>query len=157
MAKIYFNKSLSFKQNELWYATNGATRNILILEHQLQSAPVGEVSEIRAKIALHHSGKTYRVILLDEDIKDERILGIFLNKYCGYDIVEGTGEEIWSMTSTGGAGNSQSKIGIYTPGTILQVYSYKHRQGEDYYELTEQGWIYLGKDVPLSKDALKIL
>ena len=64
--------------------------------------------------------------------------------------------ELFSNSSVGGYGNSESKFGIYSVGAILAANSYKSRQGETFWELTPGGWLNKGKDVPVGEDGDEI-
>jgi len=58
--------------------------------------------------------------------------------------------ELYTASSVGGYGNSESRFGVYRPGTVIAVASYKGRQGETFSRLDpEKGWVSLGVDVPL--------
>jgi len=148
MPTIYLNRKLNFNTEQVWEACNGATRTRLVLVNKLGN--VGETFSVEASLSTYEKGKHCFIFLNPPKPGDNRVLGIFLCKEYGYKVIKG--EELYSASSYGGPGNSESKFGIYTLGTILAAHSYKHRQGDSYYELKPDGWYYLGRDIILPEE-----
>jgi hypothetical protein len=147
MAKIIFNRELDFNGEKIWTAKNGATKRELVLVNKL--GDLGKKEVIIGKVGWLNKGN-HSFIFLNQSEKTEKVLGIFLNSQYSYTLKKG--KEIFSNSSVGGYGNSESKFGIYELGTILEVHSYKHRRGNDYYELRSSGWNFLGTDIPISEE-----
>ncbi len=137
MPLIHFNKNLNFADNIIWSAKNGAKRRHLQLINKVISSE--NINTVNAKIGVLDKGNHSFIFLNEPRPNDERILGIFLNSGYGYSIISGT--EIFTNSSVGGYGNSESKFGVYEPGTILEVHTYKHRRPSTYFKLTLNGWI----------------
>lgn len=136
MAKIHSNVELNLDQeNEIWRAQNGATRRTLAVINKIKEQPG---TFFRAKLGTLNKGNHSFIFINEEKDNDDRIIGIFLNDYCGFTVLEG--EELFGNCSTGGPGNSCSKFGIYKLGTLLEVHTYKYRRTPSYYRLTENGW-----------------
>jgi hypothetical protein len=147
MAKVILNKKLNFDKERIWTAKNGATRRELVLVNKL--GDIGKTKSVVSKVGFIKKGNT-SFIYLNPSEKTDKTIGIFLCESYGYTLKKG--EEIFVSSSYGGYGNSESKFGIYELGTILEVHSYKHRRGDNYYELRSSDWKFLGKDIPLSED-----
>lgn len=137
MAKIYSNIELSLdQQGEIWSASNGATRRTLVVINKINEQPG---NYFRAKLGTLNKGNHSFIFINEEKDNDERVLGLFLNSDYGYQVLEG--KELFSNYSSGGYGNSCSQFGIYEPGTLLEINTYKNRNTPSYYRLTESGWV----------------
>jgi hypothetical protein len=137
---VFFNKQIDFSNETVWQRQNGATRRTLVLINKIRG--LGEADKIEnAKVGFLNKGNHAFIFINppDKGQHDDRILGIFLNSKYGYSVLEG--EELYGNYSQGGPGNSCSQFGIYTPGTLIEVDTYKHRTTPRYYRLTETGWI----------------
>lgn len=139
MAKIFCNINLDFSKEVMWKAQNGATRRTLVVINKCISDK--ETNTFEARLGYLDKGNHSFIFINAPKNNDNRILGLFLNNSYSYDVIEGT--EIYSNYSLGGYGNSCSKFGIYTLGTILEVYTYKFRNTSSYFKLTENGWVNL--------------
>jgi len=139
MAKIFCNINLDFSKEVMWEAQNGATRRTLVVINKCISDK--ETNTFEAHLGYLDKGNHSFIFINAPKNNDNRILGLFLNDSYSYDVIEGT--EIYSNYSLGGYGNSCSKFGIYTLGTILEVYTYKFRNTSSYFKLTENGWVNL--------------
>ncbi len=136
MATVFFSKNLTCDdKNVAWEAKNGATRKHLLVINKLGvEIPAG--TPIKCNLCvLDKNGETY-IFINPPRTEDNRILGVFLCSSYGYTVKQG--EELFVASSRGGYGNSESKMGIYTVGTVLAVHSYKI--------LTEKGWEELPDD-----------
>jgi len=143
MAKVYLNETLNFKDERIWEAKNGATRRTLLLINKLGDIGNIDVLENVKLGKLDKGNHSFIFINKSKNKEDKRILGIFLNNRYGYEVIEG--KEIYTASSYGGPGNSESKFGIYTLGTIIRVNTYKNRRAPSYYKLTKEGWKYIGE------------
>ena len=145
------------ESQKVWFAQNGATRRALVLIN----TTIQEGKILKVDIGTLDKGNHSFIFLNPENKSDpNRIVGLFLNKSYGYTVVEEhspRNAEIYASSSIGGYGNSESKFGLYQVGTILAVHSYKHRQGDTYWKLTESGWEELGVDIPLSSDEINMV
>jgi len=153
MAKLYVNVKLNFKSldEKIWSAKNGATRRTLVVISKL--GDIGNKDCLICRVGWLNKGN-HSFIFLNPSNKDDQILGLFLDHSYGYSLIKG--KELFSASSVGGYGNSESKFGIYTLGTILKCETYKNRNGYDYYELTHSGWKDLGRDYIFEDDLKNI-
>ena len=145
------------ESQNVWSAQNGATRRTLVVINTTKQ----EGKELKVDVGTLDKGNHSFIFLNPEKKSDtNRVVGLFLNRSYGYTVVEEHSPEdaeIYTASSVGGYGNSESKFGLYKVGTILAVHSYKHRQGDTYWKLTESGWEELGRDIPLSSDEINII
>lgn len=135
---------------------NGATRRHLKVINRGNF----EGNSFRASIGTLNKGNHSFIFLNPERGQDNRVVGLFLNSDYGYTVIKEHSPEnpiLFENYSSGGYGNSCSIFGLYKVGTVLAEHSYKHRRGDTYYKLTEQGWKCLGKDVPLTKEEIQII
>ncbi len=130
---VYFNIKLPAKERA-WSAKNGATRRELIVVNK-----IGVEIESGADCRIGKLDKGNHSFLFINPGHDDRVLGVFLCGEYGYTVKEG--EELWTSSSIGGYGNSESRIGIYGMGTLIYTHTYKNRQTGTYYRLTELGWV----------------
>ena len=134
---IYFNQNLP-EEERAWSAKNGATRRELVIINKLGK-------EINAGIGIDcrvgKLDKGNHSFLFINPGHDDRVLGVFLNNAYGYTVKEG--EELWTASSIGGYGNSESRMGIYTVGTLIYNHTDKNRQTVSYYRLTDNGWEFI--------------
>ena len=138
MARVYFSHALPADE-VCWSAKNGATRKALFVINKLRREIIDdEPVECNLGI-LNKNNKAFIFVNPTEGKQDERVLGVFLCGSYGYTVKQG--EELFVASSVGGYGNSESKMGIYTVGTVLAVHSYKHRRGDSFYRLTASGWV----------------
>jgi hypothetical protein len=154
--KVIFNRSLNFDRlkERIWSAQNGATRRTLVVVSKLK-LQAEDAQSIFAQVGWLDKGN-HSFIFLNPERKDSRkIVGLFLCSGYGYSVVKGT--ELYTASSVGGYGNSESRFGLYEPGTIIAESSYKNRQGEDYYRLTSDRWEFLGTDVAIDGDEVTML
>ena len=148
MAKIFVNRPIDLSVERAWTAQNGSTKHTLVLISKLgetgpTTVPNVPITAMYGKLIKgNHS-----FIYLNPPSEfpaagdDNRILGIFLNEECGYEVKEG--EELFASSSIGGPDNSESKFGIYEEGTLLYVTTYMNRKPASYHKLTSNGWITL--------------
>lgn len=129
---IYFNRDLP-EDEKAWGAKNGATRRELVIINKLGKEISGGIDCRIGKL-----DKGNHSFLFVNPGHDDRILGVFLLDGCGYTVKEGT--EVWTASSVGGYGNSESRIGIYEVGALIYTHTYKNRQTGHYYRLTKDGW-----------------
>jgi hypothetical protein len=152
---IFCNKDLTGEENE-WGAQNGATRRTLVL---INKAKV-EGRKFNAQLGKLDKGNHSFIFINQPKPDDKRVVGIFLNSSYGYSIMEEHSPDnpvIFENSSYGGPGNSESKFGIYKVGTLIRENSYKNRRGYDYYKLGNEGWEYLGEDIPLIDDEIEMI
>lgn len=147
--KVYFNETINLDDGEqVWSAKNGAKRRTLVLINK--TGVKGRVNCLEAQVSVFEKGNHSFIFLNPPKAEDNRIKGIYLNSYCGYDVVYPKDyKPPFEACSVGGPGNKMSQFGVYDVGVIIKEYSYKHRAGETYYKLTESGWECLGTDVVL--------
>lgn len=153
MAKVWLSEKLNFGNERIWTACNEATRRRLVVVNKL--GPIGEnVNFVEAQLGFLNKGNHSFIFINPPRKDDDRILGLFLCRGYGYRIIEG--EELFTASSIGGPGNSESRFGVYAPGTLIACASYKMRRGESFYRLDpENGWVYLGHDIPLSENEIQ--
>jgi len=144
MATVFFSKNLTCNEKNIaWEAKNGATRKHLLVINKL-GVEIPADTPIKCDLGvLDKNGKAY-IFINPSKKEDSRILGVFICGSYGYTVKQG--EELFVASSVGGYGNSESKMGIYTVGTVLAVHSYKNRSGDAFYVLTEKGWEELPDD-----------
>lgn len=141
MSKIYSNIELHLdQQGVIWSASNGATRRSLVVINKTTTNEE-HGNYFRAQLGFLDKGNHSFIFINEEKGNDERILGLFFNTNCAYQILEG--KELFANYSSGGGGNSCSRFGIYEVGTLLEVNTYKNRNTPSYYRLTESGWVYV--------------
>lgn len=146
MAIVFINTDLSNKEREnVWEAQNGATRRSLVLINKTGRPP--EPSRIEGKLGFLDKGNHSFIFVNPGNGDNSRVLGIFLCSDYGYRVVAGT--ELYTASSVGGYGNSESRFGVYEVGTIIAANSYKGRRGEDFWKLTSEGWVSMGTDIPI--------
>lgn len=139
MAKVFVNEKLDLSKKDcIWYAKNGSTRLSLKIINTIE----GEKSDVfNAKLGTLETNRTAYIFINPEKKADNRILGLYLNESYGYKVIEG--KELFTASSVGGYGNSESKFGIYEIGTVIKEFTYKNRTPASYYRLTDQGWVEL--------------
>ena len=118
-----------------WSACNGATRRKLVIVNKLGVAIEANCG-IDCRIAKIDGA--HESVLLITPGHDSRTLGVFFLNGYGYTVKEGT--EIWTASSVGGYGNSESRVGVYQVGTLIYVHTYKNRRAGTYHRLTNEGW-----------------
>lgn len=153
--KVWFNQEVYDPQNPeevLWEAKNGATRITLKLINKLNHSSWIAPNLAICRVGYLDKGNHSFIFLNEDGRKDETIRGIFLCNGYGYTVI--SGEELFWNSSVGGYGNSESKFGIYSLNTIIALHTYRNRNGNHYYQLKENGWIYLGQDIPLSESEI---
>jgi hypothetical protein len=141
--KLFINNSMLplNQEGKVWEAQNGATRRTLVVINKIAVSD-GQVNFIDCSLGFLDKGNHSFIFINPNKFNDDRILGLFLNRECGFKVVEGN--EMYSNNSIGGYGNSESKFGIYEVGTIIEVTTYKNRKTPTYYKLTTDGWVNLG-------------
>lgn len=163
MATIYTNIPIEGK-GKIWTAKNGATRRELVLIVNEKDFPGGipETNKIEnARVGYLDKGKHSFIFINKSNKPSNTILGIYLNNSYGYTVLNPE-TEIYSNSSIGGYGNSESKFGIYKLGAIIQRHTYKNRTPNEYVILTKEGWKYLGtkadilEKIETDKDARKV-
>jgi hypothetical protein len=148
--KVYLMEKLKFEEGEvLWTRKNGATRRTLSLINKSNIKGEHQVIE-GVSLGYLDKGNHSFIFINNEKNPNNKIVGIALCSDYGYRVVKGT--ELYTSSSVGGYGNSESRFGIYEVGTILAYDTYKSRRGELYYKLTPEGWIFLGYDTPIEED-----
>lgn len=153
MAKVWLSEKLNFENERIWTACNGATRRRLVVVNTLGA--IGEsVNFIEAQLGFLNKGNHSFIFINPPRKDDDRTLGLFLCRGYGYRVVEG--EELFTASSVGGPKNSESRFGVYTPGTLIACASYGMRRGETFYRLDpEHGWLWLGDDAVLPGDEIQ--
>lgn len=134
----------------IWEAKNGATRNHLKIISEITTCPTSKpLFSTRAQLNFFIKNNSAFIIVANGTTDNTPCanVGIFMVGRGGYGYKVKTGAELFTASSIGGPGNSESKFGIYLPGTIIAVNSFNNRDGEQYYALSTTGWQYLGKDV----------
>ncbi len=141
MAKVFFNQAISLSKEGgvTWSVTNGATRRTLKIINNLPTVDPTETISVESQLGTVEENNQSVIFLNIPKPGDDRILGLFINISCGYEIVEGT--ELFSGISTGGPGNSCSRFGIYKIGTLIKCATYKNRKPATYYRLQSDGWV----------------
>ncbi len=134
---IYFNISLK-SEERAWRRKNGRTRRELLVINKL-GQEIEKGKAIDCRIGKLDKGNSSFLFLNKE--YEKRTLGIFLNDYCGFSLIEG--EELWSSISTGGAKNKKSKMGIYVVNSVLEVHTYNNNRPSSFFKLGKEGWIKL--------------
>jgi len=155
---IYLSRPIAISEGVIWEACNGATRQRLLLIAKGLPSSEEEVISLECRVGFLNKGK-HSFIFLNPGHTPET-LGLFLCRDYGYTVVSDRspkGACLFEASSVGGYGNSESKFGIYRVGTVIAVHSYKHRQGDSYWRLNPDGWVNLGKDVPLSDEEITYL
>jgi hypothetical protein len=137
MAKVFCNHPLTFSEEVVWEACNGATRTRLKLINKTSIR--GQMAVFAASIGTYENGRNSFIFLNPPKIGDNRILGLFLNAAYGFTVREG--KELFSASSVGGYGNSESKFGVYEVGTLIEVHTYKDRRPSNFFKLTTDGWV----------------
>jgi len=137
MATIFINRAIGPGDHNLWRRSNGARRRklaVIVCGFKISE----ETTMLKGSLSRLELGKFSIICINKNDNGDERVLGIFLNDSCGYSVIEG--RELYGASSPGGYGNSRSQFGIYVVGTLVEVYTYKHRNQPSYFRLTNSGW-----------------
>jgi hypothetical protein len=122
MAKIFCNYRLSFSEEIVWQACNGATRQRLKVINK--TALKGQMAVFEASIGTYENARSSYLFLNPAKNGDTRVLGMFLNADYGFTLREG--KELFSASSVGGYGNSESRMGIYEVGALVEVHTYKN-------------------------------
>lgn len=152
MAKIFFNLPIG-KEERAWEVSNGATRTNLVLVNKTGRECKADGYLIASIGFLNKGNHSFLFINPQTGSNDPRTLGVFLNNRCGYRVV--SGEELFSASSVGGPGNSESKFGVYSSGTVIASATYKMRDGENFWVLNAvNGWEFIGKDAVLADDEI---
>lgn len=157
---IYFNEKIEGK-GKVWERQNGLTRRTLVLIVNEKDFPDGiNGKQVRGRIGWLKKGNHSFIFINKEKYPSDKVVGIFLNRQYGYSVCpreahtfeemqknpEGAKSpyQIFSSSSYGGPGNSESRFGIYKVGTVIEVFTYKYRSPFTYYLLTEKGWVKMG-------------
>jgi hypothetical protein len=146
MARIFLNKNIE-GNGRVWSAKNGATRTELVLILNDQDFPngVNRTKEIVGSIGFLDKGNHSFIFINKEKKKNSNsTVGVFLNSAYSFSLE--SGKELYSNYSSGGSGNSCSKFGVYTAGSIIKEHTYKHRTPSTYYILRKDGWKSLGSE-----------
>ncbi len=155
--KLFVNVELN-ENERAWEAQNGATRRTLVIVNKTGKRIIPD-EFVFVNVGTLDKGN-HSFIFLNNPVSgvktEAEVLGLFLNKQYGYKCLNEE-DEIYAKSSVGGYGNSESKMGLYKLGAIIKVNTYKNRRGYHYYKLTENGWKYLGQDVPLEEKEIKYL
>jgi len=155
MAKIFLN--IKLKENEMykskiWSAKNGATRRELVVIINDKDFPNGISGKDLNKGFIGRLGwldkgnHSFIFINKDKNNSDKNSYGIFLNSEYSFKV---TPEEnvIYSNSSVGGYGNSESKFAIIKPNTVIEEFTYKYRRPSNYtYFDKNEGFINLGSE-----------
>ena len=147
MAKIFVNRSIDLAVERAWTAQNGATRTTLVLVSKVgSSGPTIDKECYNGSIGKLAKGNHAFIYINPPSAhatpdEDSRVLGIFLNTECGFELKEG--EEWFAGSSVGGPDNSESKFGVYEVGALVYVPTYMNRKPASYFKLTNEGWIKL--------------
>jgi hypothetical protein len=152
MATILCNYSLDFNQEVVWEACNGATRTRLKIINK--TSLQGRMKSFEASLGTYENGRNSFIFLNKSKSGDNRILGLFLNAAYGFTVREG--RELFSASSVGGYGNSESKIAVYELGALVEVHTYKDRRPSTFYRLTENGWVEVPNHEVISADIAEI-
>ena len=145
MAKIYLSSHIEMKEGEVWHVSNGATRNHLILVNKTSEVG-GGVKELHAQVGFYEGNRKSLIFLNEPRVGDTRVLGIFLNTSCGYELI--AGEELFAASSVGGPKNSESRFGVYTVGSVIRENSYANRSPASFWELSVEGWVRIADPEP---------
>lgn len=130
---VYFSQNLSADERA-WSAKNGATRRELVVINKL-----GKEIESAIDCRIGKLDKGNHSFLFVNPGHDDRVLGVFLLDGYGYTVKEG--DEVWTASSVGGYGNSESRIGIYEVGAVIYAHTYKNRKTGTYWRMTLNGWV----------------
>jgi len=161
---VFFNSSLPASERAC-SMKNGATRRELVIinkfgrelvENEAVDACLGKLEKTNASFLFVNPGH------------EDRVLGVFVCSGYGYSVIgqcpdlyrngdksvpeNTTGDrrpalsselagEVWTASSVGGYGNSESRIGIYEVGVLLYSHTYKDRTAGNYFRLTQVGWV----------------
>lgn len=138
----------------IWEAQNGQNKTYLSLKSFISPKFVTDekTNKIRASLNFFQKGNSAIIQLTDPEPDDLKSVGVFLNHDFGFTLVSHTGGEIFAVASVGGPLNTSSKFGIYIIGSVLEVHTYGNRNGNFYYELTPEGWVFLGKDILIGNE-----
>ena len=134
---IYCNQIIG-KEERPWSACNGATRTRLVV---VNTTGQELKSPFQARIGYLEKGR-HAFIFLNPG-KSNRDYLIWLNSDYGFAVYDREGspiEAIFSATSVGGYGNSESKFGIWVLDKQLYVeeFTYKNRRPSSWYKVTRE-------------------
>ena len=151
MSKVFFNEKIEKE----WSAQNGAKRRTLLVANKLDKT-IEENKPIICRIGFLNKGNHSFIFVNEDKFKNEtKVLGVFVNSSYGYSVVEKDSPEnaeIFTASSFGGYGNSESKIGIYKEGTLLKIHTYKNRTDPSFCKLTQNGWQYISFEEYISSE-----
>lgn len=165
--KVFFNQGLPAKgesekfPEQVWVAQNGATRRTLVVINKTgMEIPANQ--PFRCQLGFLNKGNHSFIFINPPRKGDNRTMGVFLNTAQGFDVINKYGAEaekdgvVFSASSVGGYGNSESRMAVIRPGFFVAENSYKNRRGYYYWRFDpEEGWIDLGRDVPLSPEEIQ--
>jgi hypothetical protein len=137
MATIFCNIILNFSEEVIWEACNGATRTRLKLINKTNLE--GRMNSFVASIGTYENGRNSFIFLNPPKNGDTRVLGLFLNSDYGFTLREG--KELFSASSVGGYGNSESRVSVLELGALVEVHTYKDRRPSTFFKLTNDGWV----------------
>ena len=120
---IVCNQSLPADERA-WEASNGATRRNLVIINKL-GVEIPANCPVQCRIGVLDKGNTSFIFI--NPGTDERVLGLFLNRSHGF-VVQDSSLEVFAAASFGGPGNSESKMGVYLEGALIEEHSYKNRR-----------------------------
>lgn len=146
MAKIFLNRSIA--KDGTYSLKNGATRRLLLVINKINKDIECNVP-FQGSIGTLEKGNASFIFVNEEKRKDDRIIFVFTDN--GYGVSFHNEAPIFSATSIGGYGNSESTIAILNEGTLIECNSYKNRTESDFY-LTdkEQGFVKVSLEEAIS-------
>jgi hypothetical protein len=152
MAKIFCNYRLNFSEEIVWQACNGATRTRLKIINK--TVLKGQMAVFEASLGTYENARSSYLFLNPAKNGDNRVLGLFLNSEYGFTLREG--RELFAASSVGGYGNSESRMGIYEMGALIEVHTYKNRRPSTFFKLTETGWVEVPNHEVISAEIAEI-
>jgi len=142
MSTIYFSRNVNASPEQMYFASNGATRPNLYILNKSNIRPESTSEMHNVRLGTLDKGNNHYIFINDSNGSEAHsVYGIVMSNGYGFELLEGT--LLWSANSCGGYGNSESAIGVCLPGAIFKLLTYKHRTPPTYMKLTECGWITL--------------
>ena len=113
MAKVFFNVPLNLRKGIVWEKESHPYNPVLAIFSKLTAPPTGEVDNVEATVSFV-DGVSYKMIILSDPGKnDNKTIGIFMNDYCGFQLLYSLdpGFELYRGESLG-CGTLRSHFGI---------------------------------------------
>jgi hypothetical protein len=157
--KLYVNNvellHPSIEKENIWKAQNGSTKRTLVvianglanqfsLREDEVTANLVNGNHIRCSFGYLEKGN-HSFIYLNKPSPNEyhKVFGLFLNNEYGYSLYKG---KTFFEGSSVGSRTEESKFGLYSVGTVLEVFGHNHTSSKFYELRKDNGWVEISQE-----------